>query len=140
MRWLPVGLVVLANVVYHLGQKSIPRTAHPVVAALAIYAVAGVAGLALLPFVPPRPDRASVLASVHWSVALVGLSIVGIEIGFLLAYRWGWQLSVVSLTAMVALALILLPIGVLVFRETLSPIRIFGFALCVVGLLLMGRR
>jgi hypothetical protein len=36
MRWFPIVLVVLANIAYHVGQKSVPRDAHPVAAALAM--------------------------------------------------------------------------------------------------------
>ena len=34
MRWLPLALIVVSNVLYHLGQKAVPRGAHPVVAAI----------------------------------------------------------------------------------------------------------
>jgi len=137
---MPIVLVVVANAFYHLGQKSVPRAAHPVAAALGMYLVAGLAGLALLPLVQPLPTRASVGAAAHWSVALAGLSIVGIELGFLLAYRNGWEISSASLTTMVGLAMVLLPIGIFVYREPMTPPRLLGFALCLVGLWLLSRR
>ena len=140
MRWMPIVLVVVANTFYHLGQKSVPRAAHPVVAALGMYAVAAVAALALLPLVQPLPTRASAGAAVHWSVALAGLAIVGIEIGFLLAYRGGWEISSASLTTMVGLAMVLLPLGVFLFREPMTPSRLFGFGLSLLGLWLLSRR
>lgn len=140
MRWMPIVLVVAANVVYHLGQKSVPRAAHPVVAALGMYAVAALAGLVVMPFVQPLPTRASSGAVVHWSVALAGLAILGIEIGFLLAYRNGWEISAASLTTMTGLALVLLPIGMLFYREPMTSPRLLGFALCLVGLWLLSRR
>ena len=117
MRWLPLALVVLSNVAYHYGQKSVPRLAHPLVAAIAMYAVAIAGALVALAFVRPLPDRLAAGAAVHWSVALVGLGILGIELGFLLAYRAGWEISTASLTAAVVLALALAPIGVRLFRE-----------------------
>jgi len=140
MRWFPIALVVVANVLYHLGQKSVPRDAHPVVAALGMYVVAAVAGLLLIPVLQPLPTRASASAAIHWSVALAGLAILGIEIGFLVAYRNGWQISAAALTAMTAVAIVLLPIGVFAYREALSPTRLVGFGLCLIGLWLMSRR
>ena len=140
MRWMPIVLVVVANAFYHLGQKSVPRAAHPVVAALGMYAVAALAGLAVMPFVQPLPTRASAGAVVHWSVALAGLAILGIEIGFLLAYRNGWEISAASLTTMTGLAMVLLPIGILFYREPMTSPRLLGFALCLIGLWLLSRR
>ncbi len=139
MRWLPLALIVLSNVAYHLGQKAVPRTAHPVVAALAMYAVASAGALLALLFVSPSPTRESVSAALHWSVALVGLGILGVEIGFLLVYRGGWEISTASLVASVLLALALVPIGVLAFREPWNVSRMAGLALALSGLWLLGR-
>jgi drug/metabolite transporter (DMT)-like permease len=137
---MPLAMVVVGNVVYHLGQKSVPRGAHPLVATLGMYLVAAVATLALMPVVSPAPARSSAAASLHWSVAVVGVGIVAIEVGFLLAYRTGWQLSAASLTASTAIAAILLPIGILAYREAWSVSRLLGLGLCVAGLWLVQRR
>lgn len=140
MRWVPLAMVVVGNVVYHLGQKSVPKEAHPLVATLGMYLVAAVATVAMMPVVSPSPARAPVAASLHWSVALVGVGIVAIEVGFLLAYRRGWEISAASLTASTAIAAILLPIGVFAFREAWSAPRLLGLGLCVAGLWLIHRR
>jgi drug/metabolite transporter (DMT)-like permease len=139
MRWLPLGLIVLSNVAYHLGQKAVPRAAHPVVAALAMYAVASVGALVALLLVSPGPTRASAGAVLHWSVALVGLGILGVEIGFLLVYRSGWEISTASLLASVLLTLVLVPIAELAFREPWSVTRLVGLVLALSGLWLLGR-
>lgn len=139
MRWMPLALVVIGNVLYHVGQKKVPAAAHPLVATLGMYVVAALASLALLPVAGPAPTRAAATAAWHWSVALVGIGIVGIEVGFLLAYRAGWELSSAALTATSVLALVLLPVGVLAFREAWSPSRLLGFVLCVAGLWLVHR-
>ena len=140
MRWIPLAMVVAGNVVYHLGQKMVPRAAHPLAATLGMYLVALVATLLVVPFASPLPGRAGMAAAVHWSVALVGVGIVAIEVGFLLAYRWGWEISSAALSASTLIALVLLPIGVFVFREGWSPTRLLGLTLCVTGLWLVHRR
>lgn len=137
MRWTPIALVVLGGVAYHFGQKRIPSTAHPLIAALGMYLIAALAGCLLLPFA--APTRATAAASLHWSVALVGLGIVGIEVGFLLAYRVGWEISSAALTVTSLVAIVLLPLGAVVFREAWSLSRLLGFALCLAGLWLVNR-
>ena len=42
----------------------------------------------------------------------MGIAIVAVELGVLLAYRAGWRMSVASLTVNSALALVLVPVGV----------------------------
>ena len=140
MRWMPLVLIVVANVAYHLGQKSVPKGAHPVGAALAMYFVAIAGGLVLLPFVSPAPTRESLGATLHWSIALVGLGILGVELGFLLAYRAGLEISTAALTQTVLLALALVPIGVLAYRETWNASRFAGLVLAIGGLWLLGRK
>jgi drug/metabolite transporter (DMT)-like permease len=60
-------------------------------------------------------------------------------VGFLLAYRAGWALSSAALLVTTIFALVLLPIGVVAFREALTPSRLVGFALCLAGLWLIQR-
>lgn len=139
MRWIPIVMVVAGNVAYHLGQKMVPRGAHPLVATLGMYVVAALATLLMLPLVPPAPTRAGTAASVHWSVAVIGVAIVAIEVGFLLAYRNGWPISRASITAGSMIALCLLPIGLLAFGEHLSASRLLGFGFCLTGLWLLNR-
>lgn len=139
MRWLPIVLVVVGNVAYHLGQKSVPRAAHPLVATLGMYLIAAVATLVAMSWPGNAPARSTAMPALHWSVALVGVGIVAIEVGFLLAYRWSWPISSAALTATTLFALVLLPIGVLGFRESLTPARLAGFVLCLGGLWLIQR-
>jgi len=138
MRWMPIALIVISNVAYHVGQKAVPKAAHPLVATLAMYVVALLTTLALLPFLGPASWRGSG-AVAHWSIGLVGLGIVGIEVGFLLAYRSGWPLATTAVTATTLVALALAPIGVLLFREPLSAPRVAGLLLAISGLWLLGR-
>lgn len=64
---------------------------------------------------------------------------MGIEFGFLLAYRAGWQINVAALIASVLLGLILLPIETLAFQEDWSWHKTIGLVLCVIGLVLLQR-
>jgi drug/metabolite transporter (DMT)-like permease len=59
--------------------------------------------------------------------------------GYLLAYRAGWTLSTASVTANVALAVVLLGIGTVAFREPWSLSRVAGVGFCILGLWLVNR-
>lgn len=139
MAWLSIALVVLGNVVYHLGQRAIPRDANPVVATLAAYLVAIVATLATIPLLARGTPLTTAWRVLNWSTVLVGTGIVAVEIGFLIVYRSGWTLGNASLVANATVAVALLGLGVLVFREPVSLTRLSGVGLCLAGLWLVTR-
>jgi drug/metabolite transporter (DMT)-like permease len=137
---LSMALVVLSGVLYHLSQKSIPGGIHPLFSLLVTYGVAIAVTMLLVPFFPLGRGSPSGASRVHWSSVAVGVSIVGVELGFLLAYRAGWRLSVGSAAGNAAVATLLVPTGILLFREKISPTNVIGVALCLAGLLLVVRR
>jgi drug/metabolite transporter (DMT)-like permease len=69
----------------------------------------------------------------------VGLSIVGVELAILLAYRAGWRISLASVIANVTTALLLVIVGVLVYREHLAARHVVGLLMCLGGLVLAAR-
>ena len=129
-----LALAALGNVTYHLGQKTIARDANPMVLLMAAYAVAfALCGIAA-PFFPGGTGRL-----LSWPVIVLGGGVVLIEIGFLLAYRTGNVLQWSGVAVNGAAALVLVPISVLVFADTLSISRIAGIVLTVAGLALLAR-
>ncbi len=137
---LSILVIVVSNVLYHVSQKSIPAGAHPVISLLTTYAVALVVTLALLPFFPVKEPLGQAFKKINWASAALGATVVGIEIGFLLAYRSGWRISVGSAVSNATVALLLIPVGLFFFGERLSMVNAFGVALCVAGLLMVVAR
>jgi drug/metabolite transporter (DMT)-like permease len=137
--WLAMVLVVSTNLVYHLAQKSIPREVHPLVSVCASYAIALLTTLCLFPFFPVRPSLSEAVRQLRWSTVAVGVSIVGIEVGFLLAYRAGWRISLASTATAAAVAVLLIPAGALLYGERLSAANVAGIVLCIAGLVLVVR-
>jgi uncharacterized membrane protein len=60
-------------------------------------------------------------------------------LGFLLAYRSGWRISVAAVATNVAVTLLLVPIGIMVFKDHLSLRNVLGLIFCVLGLVLVVR-
>jgi drug/metabolite transporter (DMT)-like permease len=134
---LSVVIIIASNVLYHVSQKSIPAGAHPLLSVAVTYAAALLVTLLLFPFSPGGAPRLSGLAQLNWATLGVAVSAVGIEIGFLLAYRAGWNINVGSLVVSVAVALLLIPTGALLFKEHLSAANAAGIVLCLAGLTLV---
>lgn len=138
---LAMAIAITGQVLYHFMQKSVSPGAHPVLALIAFYLVAAVLSLplfALFPLTTPLPQAVGELGGAVWGVAL---SIVLIEIGFLLAYRAGGSLSSAFVLSAAVVAASLLLLGLLLFKEAVSLQHLAGLGLCLAGIwLLSGNR
>jgi multidrug transporter EmrE-like cation transporter len=54
-----------------------------------------------------------------------------------MAFRSGWNISTGSLVANILLAVTIIPIGIIFFREDFSLMKVAGAALCIFGLVLI---
>lgn len=61
---------------------------------------------------------------------LLGIVIIGVEGGYMLMYRAGWEVSKASVVANIVLAILLLFIGTIVFHESEDVKKITGIILC----------
>jgi hypothetical protein len=134
--FLFLGLAALGNVTYHLGQKTISPDANPMLLLMAVYAIAfALCGVAA-PFFQGGIGVSGVFSL---PVLVLGGGVVLIEIGFLLAYRAGNVLQWSGVAVNGAAALLLVPISLVAFADTLSISRLAGIVLTVAGLLLLAR-
>lgn len=135
-----IALTILSNILYHLFQKVIPGNVNPLVSLAVTYLVAAIATLLLLPLFPLQGTLGAELRKVNWASAALGAVIVGLELGFLLAYRAGWNLSLANLVSNTTVAVLLIPFGLLLFKEHLNPLNILGVILAIAGLVLVNLR
>ena len=138
--FFPLLLAITGGVLYHIGQKAAPRALSPFAAILIAYAIGSICCVVALVAVPPERPWLESLRAANWAVALIGIGAVVIEIGFLLAYRAGWNISLASVLTNVSVALLLLPIGLLFFKEELTWRNATGIACCLVGLYLLSQK
>lgn len=68
---------------------------------------------------------------------LFGVTVVGLEYGYVSAYRLGWPVNTTGTMVTVATAVMLVPIGLFAFREHLSLLNLSGLFLCCAGLWMM---
>ena len=132
-----IALTIIANVGYHLCQKAIRPEASPAATLLATYAIALLLSALLWPWLGGGEGLGSALRKLGPSSYLLGGCVVLLELGFLLAYRAGWDLGVAALYSNAATALVLLPVGLLVFTEGLDGRKALGLVFAFVGLVLL---
>ncbi len=132
-------LTILANASYHICQKSIAPGANPLLSMAATYTTALAATLIALPVFGGDSVSVEGFRALNWASFALGLAIFLFEISFLLTYRSGWNLSIAGLYSNVAAGILLVPIGLLCFKETLTPRNVLGIVLALAGIYLMSR-
>jgi drug/metabolite transporter (DMT)-like permease len=79
------------------------------------------------------------VTKVNVSNVLLGLVVVGIEGGYILMYRSGWEVSKGSLIVNMCVAILLLIVGIIVFRDGITIKKIIGVALCIIGIFFINK-
>jgi uncharacterized membrane protein len=137
--YLPFIITVGGMLLYQVSQKSMPKEINPFHATAIAYLVGIVLCVLIGLTYTSNRSLTSSLKIANWAVVGMGVGAAAIEIGFMLAYRMGWRLSITAVSTNVTATVILIPIGVLIFREHLSLRTLTGVGLCILGLLLVVR-
>ena len=135
----PVLLILGSNIAYNLMTKSTPAQVNPFASLTVTYLVAAVFSFILLLFSSSGHPLAD-FREVNWTGIVLGMAIVGLELGYICLYRAGWNISVGSLVANVLLAACLLVIGLVVFKEVVGVKQMLGIAICLCGLVLINMK
>lgn len=139
MYW-PILLAVASDIAYFLASKSTPAELNPFASLMFAYLV-GAAVSAGIYFVSSKggSDLAGQLRSLNWTTVVLGLAVVGLEAGSIFMFRAGWGVSVGPMVKNAIVAVALLAVGWLVFKEPLTGTKVAGVGMCLAGLWLINR-
>lgn len=138
--YLSMALTIVSNALYHVFQKLTPTNVNPMLALAVTYITAAAVCLVLFPFYPSSVGLIESLRQVNWASFALAFAIIGLELGFLLAYRAGWNISLAAIVSNAAVTLLLVPLGLLFFKEKVSLLNVFGIAVCIVGLVMVNQK
>ncbi len=137
LYYFAILLTIISNIFYHLSQKVVPNNVNPIISLIVTYFVSIVGCIVLLPFFPLNTGLIESFKRLNWGSYVLGLALIGLELGFLLAYRAGWSISFAGAFSNVAVTLLLIPIGILLFKESVTLTSGLGVAFCILGLILI---
>ncbi|MGI5986215.1 MAG: EamA family transporter [Clostridiales bacterium] len=138
MLW-PILIVVATNTVYNISAKSTPENINSFASLSVTYLVAMICSLSMYFISSEKKNLLLELSKANWTTYALGVAIVGLEFGFLCVYRAGWKISTANLFASITLSCVLLIVGFLLYKETLSLRQILGMGVCAVGLILIAK-
>ena len=130
----PLGLVVLSNVLYKICAKSVPEGMNPLASLTITYLIGAVASVILYYALNKDANIITEYSKVNWAPFILGIVIVGLEVGYIYAYKVGWPVSTAQIVQAAILAVILIFVGHLLYQENITWNKIVGILICLVGL------
>lgn len=135
--YFSITLAICSSALYHFVAKSTPSNVNFTVSLLVTYAVAFIVTLFGFFFFPATDGIAIELRKLNWASIGLAVAAVGIEFGFLLVYRSGWNLGIAAVLTNVIASLILVPVAILLFKDNISWVNIAGILVCLAGLVML---
>lgn len=136
----PIALVVLSNTLYQICAKSVPEGMNPLASLTVTYLVGAAVSCALYFILNRNANLLREIRLTNWAPIVLGVVIVGLEVGFIYAFRAGWQISMAQIVSSAVLAVILIFVGYLLYHEAITWNKIAGIIVCLAGLVLINYR
>jgi drug/metabolite transporter (DMT)-like permease len=127
-------ILIVSQVLYQVAQKKLPSGTQPFLLLAVVYAMATVActGLAVIGAKSLTAAELKPLL-LNWPIWLLAATVIGIEFGYLLAYRQGWSVALAFSVASTSTVVLLAIVGLFLFRESLNLWQIVGLGLALAG-------
>lgn len=135
--YFSITLAIASSALYHFVARSTPSNVNFTVSLLVTYVVAFLVTLVGFFFFPAPNGITAELTKLNWASIGLAFAIVGIEFGFLLVYRAGWNLGIAAVLVNVVASLILVPVAIFLFKDRLTWVNIMGIFVCLAGLLML---
>ena len=132
----PLGLVVLSNVMYQVCAKEVPSEMNAFASLTVTYAVAAVSSVIFF-FLLGSSEGTGLIgeySKLNWAPFVLGIVIVGLEVGWIFAYKAGWEVSTGFIVQSAVLAILLLILGYFLYHEALTWNKLVGVVICLIGL------
>ena len=130
----PIGLVVLSNVFYQICAKEVPSKMDPFASLTVTYIVGAVFSFLMFHVLNRNVSILQEYHKLNWAPFVLGLVLVGLEVGFIYAYRAGWSVSTAAVVQSAFLAVVLIFVGALLYKEAITVTKVAGVLICLVGL------
>lgn len=135
----PLFTITLGVGLYQICLKRLPQFDYPFHVLALIYTLSAALSLALAQVFPSKTDALQVIREGHVGVIVLGVTPVVIEVGYLWAFRWGWRLGALNVVVSVMCAVLMLAVGYVLFRESVSALQLAGVVLGMISFFLVIR-
>lgn len=137
--WWPIGVMLVAQVLYQISAKSVPEAMDPFAAVFFNYVAAMAASFVLWMVLGTDRSLTDQVTKMNWAPIVMAISITAVEVASVFMYKLGWNISLGSTIANIALAISLVAVGALLYKEVITANQLIGIGLCIAGLIVMNR-
>ena len=130
----PILLIVFSNIFYHICTKSTPNELNPLASLLPTYGIGGIFALIIYYITEPNANLLQECAHLNWAPFVLGISIVGLEVGNIYMYKAGWNVNTGFIVQSALLAIALLLVGYFIYQEEITFNKALGMLICLIGL------
>ena len=136
----PIALVIFSNTVYQVCAKAMPTSINPLASLTVTYTMGAVTSGALYFTINRDGHLLREYTQLNWVPFVFGIALVGLEAGYIYAYKAGWQVSTAATVQSSFLAVSLLIAGFVLYREPISANKVLGLLICMVGLYFINKK
>ena len=133
----PILIIVLSNILYNVCTKSTPSEVNAFAALSITYLIAAAVSFATFFITSKDKNILTEFSKTNWTSFVLGVVIVGLELGYILAFRNGWAMNTASVTANITLAVALIFVSMIFYKESITLKQVAGIVLCGGGLILI---
>lgn len=137
--YTPIIILIISNVAYQVCSKSTPAAINPLAMLALTYLICSILCVVLYYCLHMGEGLAQEYQHFNWSGVLMGLAIVGMEVGTIYMYKVGWKISVGMMFSSTLVAICLVILGVLVYKETITLTKMIGIVICLAGMYLINK-
>lgn len=140
MYYIALILTIVANVFYHISQKNISDKISPMFSLVITYFIALILSLIVAVTTQGTKIFKTEFSEINWTCISLGVSVVLLELGYLLAYRVGWNIGTAAIISTIIVTIALVPIGIALYKENISLQNIVGIVISLIGIYLINKK
>lgn len=138
MLW-PILVAVGADIFYQISCKSLPGELNPFASLTITYAVGAFVTFLIYEISTKGGNIITEWHNINWCTFVLGVAIVGLEVGSIYMYKVGWNVNTGYIVKAIILAIMLIIVGYLLYKEPIKATKIAGVAVCLAGLYLINK-
>ena len=134
-KFIAFILIVTAGTLYQVVAGRVSADMNPFAGTTMTYVVALIASF-LLFVLTKKGDIVTEMKKVNIFSLILGFVICMYDLGFVLAYRYGFSLALLSPLTSVSIMIALALVGTLIFKEQISMMNVIGLVIAGIGVLM----
>ena len=137
LYYFPIAFIVLSNILYDISAKSFPEKMNAQAGMAIYYIAAAVISLTLFFLTSKSRHFLWELKKINLATFTLAIGCTGLDLGYILAFRAGWEISFASLVCNILIAVSLIIVGMVFYGEVISRKHVAGILLCLTGFVLI---